>query len=410
MNKSLWIILLLKFALVVPSFAGGISTVGGGSGVACFATEEVAKAYQSLITNNEELPESFFNDMQSLVTLETWERDIPNSELIKPLNTWQETLDRVHQHIYYISPLFLFRLKQFADIAKKTEWKMVNKLDLLEDATPLKKIDGNCLRVQIAKRYSEQKTDTSSGPTPNFLVAKIEFNDRLFSKLSIMDQTILILHEQLYLIGGSVGHVDSNFIRKFVNLFIIDRHIDPLKLSHFYSSREIFTTRWRLVTFFGDYPVYFSKEKLPEKILEKAKKAFTSQSRFMSFMEVLLQLRNKVGQCREYNEKNESSKIPDCLEYSVQGLWKENNLSDEQAFAFVSFFGVDRSLGMNSEYLFDPSLNEMSEKDSQASVFVFCNEIFGEIKPVAPFYKQALQYCQKSQAKVNTSTKKTGQN
>lgn len=409
MKISLCLVSLLLLTYAFPTFAGGLSTSGGGSGVACFATEEKALEYQELIAKDEELPESFFKDMQSLVTLETWEREIPNSNLIKPLKTWQATLESIHQQIYYISPLFLFRLKQFADIAKASEWKSVSKLALLEDATPAKAIDRHCLRVQIAKRYSVQKTETSSGPTPNYLTAKIEFNDRLFSKLSILDQAILVLHEQLYLIGGSIGHTDSNFIRKFVNLFIIDRHIDPLKLSHFYSSQEIYTVRWRLVSFFGDYPVYFSKEKLPNDILEKAKQPFTAQSRFLSFMEVLSQLRTKVGQCRQYNEKNENDKIKDCLEAAVQGLWKENNLTNEQAFAFVAFFGVDRGLGMNSEYLFDPSLKVLSNKDAEASVFVFCNEIQVEIKPVAPFYHQALQYCQQALPKIQ-STKKRDQN
>lgn len=410
MKLGLWLSSLLLIFYVVPSFAGGLSTSGGGSGVACFSSEKKAQFYQSLMAKGEDLPEVFYKDVKSLVTLETWERELnAGEEVIKPRKTWQLTLEHFHRNIYYISPLFLFRLKQFADIAQVSSWTSLKKIDLLEDATPRKPLTAKCLRVQIAKRYSEQKSEIGTGPVENFVTAKIEFNERLFAMLSVLDQAILVLHEQLYLVGGTIGHINSDLIRRFVNLFVIDYKIDPLVLGHFYSSKQVFSIRWKLVSAFGDYPVYFVKEKLPEEIMQKSKQAFSPQSRFYSFLEMLLRLREKVKECREYNKEHAESPIADCLENSVQGVWKENNLTNEQAFAFVTFFGIDRGLGMNSEYLFDPSLKVMSPKDAEASLFVFCNEIQFELKPLIPFYQQAIEYCSQAQA-ANQTTKKKDQN
>ena len=371
--------------LIGPVWAGGLSGKGGGSGVACFPSEEIAQKANLWIKANKILPEELLTQAQ-LQTLESWEQEQINYKIWKaaPGATWEAHLEKVKNMLRDTFPLFMYRVDHTHNWTNLSSWDETEELGLLEDATPIKPIPPHCRRIQLAIRDSSGNNAPGEGPTPNEVQVKIQYVKRYFDKLSPTDQAILVFHEQLYILAQAVGHSDSDIIRAFIRIFFTEPQSEEkasmdqlVRISPIEAELKL-----QLIRHFGDYPIFFN---LSDSLNATP---YSSQAHFKTYMAMTKRLRSQTHDCIQEGKVAAN----ECTNVVMNPYRLIPTLTSAETFIYMAMHGLERSSRLfNVDQVLDPS-------GRNPSVFLesmkrMCGFILYEAKQSSFVVKKAGEYC-----------------
>lgn len=372
--KSIFKKNLLKEFKGLDKSQGGWGSSGGGSGVACFATANDAVQADAFIDNQKTIPQPLKSKIKTLVTLDYWEWDqFPNHpELISPkTKEYKKILQDIKSYMAFMTPLYIFRLQQVSQLIEPVNWISKESIPRIYDAQPKSKLPENCRLVQLVARYTKDKYTIGTGPAKNLPVVKIEADEDLFLRLDPLNQAVLVLHEQMYLLGQIIGHTTSDPIRNLIMEFFTSE----ISKKPFNSpiSRAL---RQRLVYYFGDYMMYFGLDK------KVSPPPGSQDSRFASFYTMLDTIRSADHECsKDLSNDLKSDAVRQarmrCKDFSMNPARNEIWMTDEMAFLFVSYFFLDVSANqINAEVLLAPVSTDELKAVSQKTIAISCQWIY----------------------------------
>lgn len=302
----------------VPSSTttGGDWESSGGAGVACFKTSEAVEKYDAAVIAKIALTDEMVESIDSLKTLEYWEA--PDFEWMTG-DSSETIVDLVHQRLRTSAALFAKKMYDVRKLIQVDSWNQSYQLDLIDDANPIRDVKEQnikCRLIQLAVRY------TQSTPLEKIPPVKVSFDSRLWKKLDATNQAILILHEQVYLIGKQAGHKDSRYTRALVNRFmnqVLWSIPDPDYLA--------MKVQNEINRSFGDYiHVLYESSPLPKK-----SKRFSAESRYRSFRTMIKKVRSGMELCSDSSQQS----IEKCREENLNSFKNgKSELTDEEAFLF----------------------------------------------------------------------------
>lgn len=335
------------------SFAkpGEWGSSGGGSGVACFTNETAAKAADHFIDNGLAFSKEVSQQMTSIDVLDYWEwtQTRPHQLLTPYDRSADQLLDGVQYVMQNVTPMFAFRLKQTRRLIAIDKWIAKDSLPRIHDAKPTVQIPVNCRLVQLVARYSSDKRNTKDGPSLKAPIIKTEYNADLFKKLTPLNQAILRLHEQFYLMGQAAGRNSSDVIRPLVMQFFKPMHVDEQV------TRQL---RISLVKAISDYPNFASED-------FKTNVEFgTAESRYKSLLKILKIVSDRSEKCYKENNVTFPLATPElaetwksCHDKAFNLVELQSQFSQQMDFVFVTYYLLD-----------------MSEKKIEAEIFLTPND------------------------------------
>lgn len=371
---------------------GGWGSSGGGSGVACFTNPTTAEQAQVYIAQGLPLPLDLKKQIQQLETLDYWEwKQAKPFALFQPKSQdFQEIVQEMYKHASLAAPIFIYRLQQTSQVIELTNWSGKTSLPRIDDATPTHNLPESCKLIQLAARYTNETYVKGEGPSVRRPLVKVDFDQDLFAMLDPLNQAILVVHEQMYLLGQATGHDTSNEIR-------------PLVLRLFQEKLDHQSLRWDLVWFFGDYILYFAEDFKVEAA------PGTQESRFNSFYEMLRRTRAQTRSCVERKKLQLSSQLPAekninkfCKDEAMDPRENQKWFTDEMAFLFVSYYYLDGTQKFfNAELLLAPLKDFQFLNHSQANLEATCKAMGMMAKNRGPILNelavQGVRYCQSIQ-------------
>lgn len=363
---------------------GGLSGTGGGSGVACFENEDLAAEAETFIKHNKILPKELLAKA-SLKVLESWEMEQTQQTMwkAKDFETWEQHLENVKNKIRDHFPLFMYRLDQVEDLTEFRQWQNTETLQLLEDANPIKTIPNNCRRIQLALRYSEGDNAIGIGPVTSRPKIKISFIKPYVEKLSQTDMSMLSFHEQLYVLGKSIGHESSDHTRKFVRTFFALTTFG--NSSWMTRSRAEARIKYDLVLYFGDYLMYF----IDSNPLQQSE-FYTAEHQFATYLSFMKKAREQVGECRRKAEASGADGSR-CMMKVMDGIRDSGELTKEEAFLFIATFNLE-NMGINTDHLMNPKARDANR--FEISMKNTCRVIAERMNSSFEMVSKALQYCE----------------
>ncbi len=388
MNKLLALILALGFStpLWAQSRRGGLSGSGGGSGVACFPNIALAEKADEFLKNKKLLPEELLNQAD-LKVLEAWELEQANEEIEQPKagQSWQDYMAEIHSNVHDHFPLFSYRFEQTAKLMKFENWKNKEQYEVIEDANPTHPIPDNCKRIQIIVRHSKGNNALGEGPVYQKPEIEIEYVKRYFDRLPLTSKAMLFSHEQIYILGQSIGHTTSDHMRHFVRLFY-SKTLNLKGREELLLKRTSYTFKIKrqLVYYLGDYIKYFI-ESNPEQKAEP----YTAQQHFNTFLALVSRKNKEIGECLD-KAKELKYDGRQCLE-KVMGNIDPALFTNEEAFLYVSAFGLEPQYLFNVDYAMDPK--PLRPHLFIAAMKTLCVGISIHLAPMAPLVPEAVQYC-----------------
>ena len=390
---------LFLLALVLPlqAFAkregGDWSSTGGGGGVACFAEAALAEEAKPFILAGKTIPAGLLAQAK-LQTLEHWE--MPHTKTIPWAHpagaNWQEIHRTVRGLIRQVAPLFADRLEIAGGWSEYGQWEQQTELSFLEDATPVADLPAECVRIQLALRYSNgNQTGPVNSPTKNAVQVKVVFNKIYFDLLPPLDQAMLVLHEELYVMGQAIGHPSSDIIRSFIRVFFsepfVKSHQAMAHQPHHMNPGDL-SLRVYLIKYFGDYVEFFT---LTNKEVDAA--PFTSRHHFQTFLAFIRRKRGAVVKCRD-----EGGGHMACTDKIINPGLMAKELNPEEAFIYLANFYLEQGVGLlNYDYIMRP---QPDDAHYVAAMHFACNRI--DLLEPTPAIKRlkdnALTYCKAWQA------------
>lgn len=388
MIKVLFLFLLLTLGVSFShrAQAGGWGSSGGGSGVACFANKAQADQAKILVDSARPLSVQLKKQMTSVEALDYWEwaQNKPYSLYDFKSNTADGIIAEMHSHAQFFAPIFIYRLQQSAQIIRTTDWSSKKSVPRIYDAKPLHELPNNCTLVQLAARYTKESYKSGEGPTVLVPTVRIDLDQDLFNKMTPLNQAILIIHEQMYLLGQTTGADTSDPIR-------------PLVMTLFAEELSDRKLRSDLVNTFGDYTLFFGEDYKVQGILG------SQESRFNSFYEILRKVRSKIQLCHESKGLTLSIKTvqdrhqhQECLASSMNPHTLQEELNEEQSFVFLIYFIADiASHAFNSEVVIAPLQNEVFKEISRDRIQQFCSYLReeGDQFSIKKMIAKAKVYC-----------------
>lgn len=389
---------------------GGWGSSGGGGGVACFQTQEQADQAEKFLQQGQVLPADLKQKMQELVILDYWDwKQEKRFELFTPIqSTGLNILHEVQDRVAEIAPLYIYRLRQGAELIDFSTWEKKANLARIEDATPGKPLPANCKIVQLAARYTKEVFESGAGPSRHRPVVKIEYDEDLVRRLDPINFAILILHEQMYFLGQMTGHSNSNEIRPMVMRFFEKDLSNPMpEISHQFYMRPA------LVYYFGDYVIYFADDEH----MKIDGPAFSQDARFASFYGMLMEIRSFRGKCdRGELTPEQKGQWPgirsgkyECIDIAMSPLRNEKWLTDEMAFLFTAYYFLDQSLNrILAEVLMTPSKDpRFLARSAQMAQYVCGWTMFNQQGMSAQLLAQkTLNYCKQLVANLRAPMEK----
>ena len=380
-------IILIALPVFAQSRRGGLSGTGGGSGVACFPTVQLAEQADAFLDNNQILPNELLN-RADLRVLEAWEMLETKEDEIhpaKPGQSWQEYLAETHANLHDHFPLFAYRLKETAKLMKFEDWKKVTTYKKVEDANPISPIPNNCRRIQIIVRHSEGNNALGEGPLYKEPKIEIEYIESYFDRLPLTDKAMLFSHEQIYILGQGIGHTTSDHMRHFVRLFFSKTLNLKAKNELFLIKRTTYTMKIKrqLIYYLGDYIKYFIDSAPAQKA-----EPFTAQHHFNTYLNFVSKKNKDMGLC--IDKAKESNQDPRRCLHQVMGNTDPKNFTQEEAFLYVVAHGLEQHQLFNADYAMDP--NPIRPQLFAQSMKELCRAI-EDTNPFAPLISEANQYC-----------------
>lgn len=331
---------------------GGWGSSGGGSGVACFTSETAAKEADPYIDNAVPLTAELLKEIKTVEALDYWEwaQTRPFEILIEHGNTPDQILIRMQWVMQNVAPLFVFRLKQTNQLIDISKWQAKKSLPRIYDVKPAFELPANCRLVQLVSRYSSDKRKWMDGPSRNAPLIKTEYNADLFKKLSSLNQAILRVHEQLYLMGQASGRHSSDMLRPLVMQFFKSYHVDRA------ISRQLRTDIAKAI---GDHPKFAADQ------YKVSGEIGTVESRFNSLNKILDIVTSRTESCLKKNnitfpakETPERVAIANACKAKAFDMNElQNEFDEEMSFVFVSHYLLD-----------------LSEKQIEAEIFLAPND------------------------------------
>lgn len=409
--------LTVSLAEAKGSKAGGWGSSGGGSGVACFATEEEAKEADAYIQEGKPLPKEVRQKIRRLITLEYFEwEEYKKTNAVYGIHSFQSKefngiLKEVDQRASMVSPLFVYRLKQAGDLIRFSSWQAQQSVPKVDDAKPRFPIPLNCRQIQIAIRYSNNNNTYGEGPVVKVPEVKVDFNQDLFSLMDPLNQAILVMHERVYLLGQAVGHPNSNIVRILtMKLFSDDLYKPKSELG--YQGPHCEDLRTILQMAFGDYVLFFGEE------LKVPARPDSQESRYNSFYQLIQMLRNHIGQCEasgRFSPLKESHKKharqTTCKDQAMLMLVRHPQLNEEMSYVFLAHFWYDTMVRqINSEFILVPSKDPYVLERAGRTVRNICMMLQTHEPPIISDFlvPKAKAYCERVQ--FNQFPKGKGQN
>ncbi|MFZ3229830.1 MAG: hypothetical protein WA160_06470 [Pseudobdellovibrio sp.] len=383
---------LLKELKGIEKANGGWGSSGGGGGVACF--DSVARANQAdeYIDANIAIPKNLKKHIATLVTLDYWEWQQKQSfKLIVPSSeNYEKIISEVKSSMAFTAPLFIYRLLQVSQLIETSSWIGKESIQRIYDANPTENLTDNCRLVQLVARYTKDKYNKGDGPSSHLPIVKIEVDNDLFMQLDPLNKAILVLHEQMYLLGQILGYTTSDNIRPLVMNFFSENFLaKPTDISLSFEMRR------RLVYYFGDYLMFFGDD-------QKVTGPIGSQeSRFESFYSMLKTIREKIDACNYNYQKNSKTKqdkksLPLCKDISMNPSENEKWLSEEMSFLFISYYIMDiTNRSINAELVMAPFASLDFIQNANAQVNYTCTWIYqyGPSLRFTEMAQKAKRYC-----------------
>ncbi len=377
------IVFTLPLLLSFETLAGGKwGSTGGGSGVACFSKEDYATQADSYINNGKSIPQNLRKEIKELSTLDYWEwEQTKPHQLFTPKATdykgiMKEVDERVSQH----APIYIFRLRQAAHLVDMQDWSNKTDIPRVNDAKAIKEIPKNCRLVQLVVRHHrDEAIQPGYGPTGKIPEVKIEFDQDLFALLNPLNQAILLFHEQMYLLGHTIGHNNSDDIR-FMVMRLFEKDLSRTAKME----GKNFNLRIALNAVFGDYILYFSDVKIEAK-------PFTQESRFNSFMEMIQRMRQDIIDCEKTGID-----LRRCKDIAMNPEQIQKWFTDEMAFIFDTNYVLDDAIGfMNAEIILAPIKEKGFVDYANKTMREVCKAL-PKLKKKMPFPEntsRAIKYC-----------------
>ncbi len=338
----------------------------GGGGVACFESEAAALEADVALAKSGALNDSLRAKIKTVVTLEMWENAKDWNFAALHSKSRDEILKHVRGLLAEHSPIFHSRLEMVENRIAYRTWEANAALPRVEDAQPkfaVKETDSKCRVVQLAVRYTKSK----KGFLPE---ARVDVDQWLFeNRLDALNQAMLILHEEIYLMGRELVHKNSDALRRTVAILFSDelaettqklvareqaakdagvQLVDPNIPSHLINTQ--------VNSILGDYYLYFNLDPMDKPAVVPS--APGQYSRHLAFGRMLVKSRDRKAKClndEKYDEKNaeEQAKIFEkCSFIALNPASLTPLLDDEEAFVFTSRWVLDRMrVTKNSEHL-----------------------------------------------------------
>ena len=166
-------------------------------------------------------------------------------------------------------PVFTSKVRASAKWTDFATWISADEttklIEKVEEVSPDYEIPENCRLIPVVTRYSRRaQVDDTHHPQAAIKV-KVVFYERYFSKLSPVDQAMLVFHEQLYVLASELGHPNADQIRQFlVYLFAEELHEHVASMPEpFLYSQTLLALKNEAIFVFGDYIHFFNDNTAP---------------------------------------------------------------------------------------------------------------------------------------------------
>lgn len=426
----IWLLLLPLFGVSIllgsTSWAGGWTSSGGGSGVVCFMNVKSARQAEATQAVGKPLPKNLINAISSVEPLDFYEanQEVRNQIIdnwhqfqgethVPSQNSqdeWTVALKGIQQRIKFLSPLMGLTLEALNKKMEEQTWVKLESLPLMDDqydpsvnqnqenlqtlSLKIKKKAPRCRLFQIIKRSSVKSVGTPTANQDRLIPEdygrfQIEYVDVLFTRMSALGQAMLYLHEQLYLMGSSLGHPSSEIVRYWVREFVMLREenifLSPQLKFVVPPSDHVFDHRpeeegfqhpkppaWlrvRMTQSFGDYIFYYFKE-----WGEPIAKA-DPRSSFAVFTQMLRQSRTFMESC--LNTPQTKSERSLCFNLMLSSVFSSSEMNDQQEYLYLVwlYYGAAPNGQLNYEYIVTPDSDaEIAEQRSRAQALI-CRQI-----------------------------------
>jgi len=300
----------------------------GGDGVACYASE--AEAIEGKREN-----------IVTLVTLDFWDAQV-NFSFNSPHTHYLDYLSEVENFLIRHSPIFYSRYRMISGKMDRLKWTDHRDLPNIEDSHPHRPLPSHCRLIQLAIRRARGGV----GKVPEF---SVEYDrDLVENKLDALNQAMLELHENLFLMGKQtpVPQSSSDDIRRLVAYFFAEETHAELRQIPIPSMRSK-KVQAELGRYYGDYYRFFMNEALAPVgtgTLEK----FNQRTRYLSFGQLLEKIRSRKDACIKKLQANPEltgfdlrREMRHCDHEATYGHDLGNLLSPEEAFVYLGRWVAD---------------------------------------------------------------------
>ncbi len=397
MKRFAWLILVLLSSCGVQTAPTLEPAQGwessGGDGVACFVDRRDAEATDKLVGV---WPEDLRRKVESVTALEFFEHPELKYQDWKGKRR-EEILATMNDRFLKYSPIFHNRISLAAAKIRLVDWKPNSNLPDITDSKPKPEIMAkhpNCRIVQMAVRHSLS--------IPKKLPEVwVEVDQYLFeNKMDALNQAILVLHEQMYLLGREIGHKSSDYLRQVVADLFSDEFAALLAGQKFPSlgARLLQTV---IGTAYGDYYNFFLED--PATFLAVTPPGRHPYSRYRSFGTLLSLLRTRKGDCLErndYDHQNEARRIElqeQCSFFAVNPALLPTLIDEEESFLFLARWLLDAVGAIDTSEIFvvwdpkDPTKESAYQRtERERACLHLKNSDYVYFRPIV---KKALEYC-----------------
>lgn len=298
----------------------------GGTGVGCFKNRASAEAFDLAMKNHEPLGDDLIGKLDSLVTLEYWEKD-QLSKSFKPFTdtTYEKILEHLKRRMRIHAALFAYKMEEVDARMAVDSWKPEYKLEPTNDANPLRAPTDRgtpyCRLIQLAVRY------TKPAKLEEVPKVHVSFDSRLFALLDEVNKALLVTHERIYLIGVQAEHKDSQYTR-LVTLNILNENLWDLENEK--SNIQAQRTQTLINQAFGDYVhVIFESTPPPENPVE-----YSSWSRYKSLRSAIEKMRVESDKCNHTTAESEDKQAM-CTLAALKSKELNDGATGEEAFLII---------------------------------------------------------------------------
>lgn len=371
----------------LAAWAGGFSGVGGGVGVAEGAHLKDTQLLRQFLEQKKPVPKDLLARFK-LRTLDRWEMEKKQIELmdIPRGASWETILEMAKANIRLVAPTFGRRLDQVAEWMAFSDWQEFSGMGRVPDASTRFNLNENETPIQLVIRFSDGNNERSMGPATGKVRLKVAFNKPVFDLLDPIDQAMLVLHEQLYALAQSAGINSSDRVRPFVYSYFSKymQEVRDYSQNGMVAARAIPLLKSEIIKLFGTYPMFFSDLDAIDKGAPRS-----VDRHFRIFIEVMTEQEKRFEQCTKAGGAGQA-----CADQTLNETMARNDLSDEKAFIFLTYFLLERAAGsFNAEFLTD---NKRSAREIEEAFKVACaqlQEMRTNIPADNPVLMGALRYC-----------------